>query len=154
MQKDDGLSDEDNKRTFFSKVRMKIFAWNAKREKDTAMTPMDSIKYLKTHLQSGFYCHGTTNGFCKAWVGGIDFKTFKIDHANLSIKRQTGSAIKPMLYAQAIEEAGFTPETPLENIPQFFPGNGWVPANKKGANGGNPPMAYCIALSLNGAAAY
>lgn len=154
MQKEDGMSDEDNKRSFSQKVHMKIFAWNAKREKDTTMTPMDSIKYLKTHLQSGFIAMEPQTGFVKAWVGGIDYKTFKIDHANLSIKRQTGSAIKPMLYAQAIEEAGFTPETPLENVPQYFPGNGWVPANKKGASGGSPPMAYAIAKSLNGAAAY
>lgn len=154
LQSEDGMPDEDNKRSFYQKVRMKIFAWNSKREKDTTMTPMDSIKYLKTHLQSGFIAMEPQTGFVKAWVGGIDYKTFKIDHANLNIKRQTGSAIKPMLYAQAIEEAGFTPETPLENVPQYFPGNGWVPANKKGASGGNPPMAYCIAKSLNGAAAY
>jgi penicillin-binding protein 1A len=59
-----------------------------------------------------------------------------------------------MLYCQAIEEAGFTPETPLDNVPQNFPGYGLVPANRKGASGGSPPMAYCIAKSLNGAAAY
>ncbi len=153
-QTDDGLSDDANRKTFSQKVRMKIFTWNAKREKDTVMTPLDSIKYLKTHLQSGFIAMEPQTGFVKAWVGGIDYKTFKIDHANISIKRQTGSAIKPMLYAQSIEEAGFTPETPLPNVPQFFPGNGWVPANNKGASGGSPPMAVCIAKSLNGAAAY
>jgi penicillin-binding protein 1A len=153
-QQEDGLTDEENKRNFFKPVKMKIFAWNAKREKDTILSPIDSIKYLKTHLQSGFIAMEPQTGFVKAWVGGIDYKTFKIDHANISIKRQTGSSIKPMLYAQAIEEAGFTPETPLENIPQYFPGNGWVPANKKGASGGNPPMAVAIAKSLNGCAAY
>jgi penicillin-binding protein 1A len=153
-QKEDGLTDAENKKAFSVKVPMKIFTWNTKREKDTVMTPLDSIKYLKTHLQSGFIAMEPQTGFVKAWVGGIDYKTFKIDHANLSIKRQTGSAIKPMLYSQAIEEAGFTPETPLDNVPQYFPGNGWVPANKKGASGGSPPMAYCIAKSLNGAAAY
>jgi penicillin-binding protein 1A len=153
-QKSDGMSDEENRRTFTVKTPMKIFTWNAKREKDTIMTPLDSIKYLKTHLQSGFIAMEPQTGFIKAWVGGIDFKTFKIDHSNLSIKRQVGSSIKPMLYCEAIEEAGFTPETPLDNVPQYFPGNGWVPANNKGASGGSPPMAVCIARSLNGAAAY
>jgi penicillin-binding protein 1A len=153
-QADDGMTDAENRKTFSKKVQMKIFAWNAKREKDTVMTPLDSIKYLKTHLQSGFIAMEPQTGFVKAWVGGIDYKTFKIDHANISIKRQVGSSIKPMLYSQAIEEAGFTPETPLPNVPQFFPGNGWVPANNKGASGGSPPMAVCIARSLNGAAAY
>ena len=153
-QKAAEMSDEENRKTFDQKVPMKIFAWNAKREKDTVMTPLDSIKYLKTHLQSGFIAMEPQTGFVKAWVGGIDYKTFKIDHANVSIKRQVGSAIKPLLYCQAIEEAGFTPETPLDNVPQYFPGYGLVPANRKGASGGSPPMAVCIAKSLNGAAAY
>jgi penicillin-binding protein 1A len=118
------------------------------------MTPLDSIKYLKTMLQSGFMAMEPQTGFVKAWVGGIDYKTFKIDHVNLNVKRQVGSTIKPMLYCQAIEEAGFTPESPLQNVQQNFPGYGLVPANGKGATGGSPPMAVAIAKSLNGAAAY
>jgi penicillin-binding protein 1A len=153
-QKNEGLTDDDNRASFGKKVKMKIFSWNAKREKDTLMSPLDSIKYLKTHLQSGFMALEPRTGFVKAWVGGIDFKTFKIDHVNMNTKRQVGSSIKPMLYCQAIEEAGFTPETPLDNVPQRFPGFGMVPATGKGASGGSPPMAYCIAKSLNGAAAY
>jgi penicillin-binding protein 1A len=153
-QKNEGMSEEENRASFAKKVKMKIFSWNAKREKDTLMSPLDSIKYLKTHLQSGFMALEPRTGFVKAWVGGIDFKTFKIDHVNMNTKRQVGSSIKPMLYCQAIEEAGFTPETPLDNVPQRFPGFGMVPATGKGASGGSPPMAYCIAKSLNGAAAY
>lgn len=154
QQKEDGMTDEENRATFDKKVSMKIFAWNAKRDTDTTMSPLDSIRYLKTLLQSGFMAMEPQTGFVKAWVGGIDYKTFKIDHANLNIKRQVGSTIKPMLYSQAIEEAGFTPETPLQNVPQNFPGYGMVPASGKGASGGSPPMAVAIAKSLNGAAAY
>ena len=33
---------------------MKVFAWNDKREKDTVMTPLDSIKYHKQIMQVGF----------------------------------------------------------------------------------------------------
>lgn len=153
-QKEDGLNDEENMETFKVPVAMKIFAWNAKRETDTTLTPLDSIKYLKTMLQSGFMAMEPQTGFVKAWVGGIDYKTFKIDHVNLNVKRQVGSTIKPMLYCQAIEEAGFTPESPLQNVQQNFPGYGLVPANGKGATGGSPPMAVAIAKSLNGAAAY
>ena len=153
-QKNAEMSDEENRASFLEKVPMKIFSWNAKRQKDTVMTPLDSIKYLKTHLQSGFMALEPRTGFVKAWVGGIDFKTFKIDHVNMNTKRQVGSSIKPMLYCQAIEEAGFTPETPLDNVPQRFPGFGMVPATGKGASGGSYAMAYCIAKSLNGAAAY
>jgi penicillin-binding protein 1A len=117
------------------------------------MTPLDSIKYLKTHLQGSFIAMEPQTGQVKAWVGGYNFKTFKLDHANINIKRQVGSTIKPMLYAQAIEEAGFTPESVLENRQQFFPGSGMVPASSKGT-GGSLPMARALALSRNGAAAY
>ena len=37
---------------------MKVFAWNAKREKDTIMTPMDSIKYHRQMLQTAFHGDG------------------------------------------------------------------------------------------------
>ena len=154
-QKASGLTDEENMATFNKKVQMTIFSWRAKNfEKDTVITPLDSIKYLKTHLQSGFIALEPQTGYVKAWVGGYNFKTFKIDHANVTMKRQVGSTIKPMLYAQAVEEAGFTPESMLEDRQQFFPGSGMVPAKPKGTSGGSMPMARAIALSKNGAAAY
>ncbi len=153
-QKEEGLSDEENRKTFDVKADMKIFAWNANLETDTTLTPLDSIKYLKKQLQTGFMAMEPQTGFVKAWIGGIDYKTFKIDHVNLSVKRQVGSTIKPLLYAQAIEEIGFTPETPLPNVPQYFPGSGMVPAQGKGASGGSPAMSYAIAQSLNGSTAY
>jgi penicillin-binding protein 1A len=154
-QKEEGMTDEENRATFDKKVPMTIFSWRSpSREKDTTMTPLDSIKYLKTHLQAGFIAMDALTGQVKAWVGGYNFKTFKIDHANINIKRQVGSTIKPMLYAQAVEEAGLGPESILENRPQFFPGSGMVPASGKGASGGSLPMAKALALSRNGAAAY
>jgi penicillin-binding protein 1A len=155
FQKEEGMTDEENMASFNKKVPMTIFSWrSAAREKDTTMSPLDSIKYLKTHLQSGFIAMEPQTGQIKAWVGGYNFKTFKIDHANISMKRQVGSTIKPMLYAQAVEEAGFGPETMVENRQQFFPGSGMVPATNKGASGGTLPMARALALSRNGAAAY
>ncbi len=51
---EEGLSDKEIKATFFQKVPMKIFAWNANREKDTIMTPYDSIKYHRQMLQTAF----------------------------------------------------------------------------------------------------
>ncbi len=154
-QKEDGMSDEENLASFKKPVKMNIFSWRSNnRQKDTTMTPLDSIKYLKTQLQSGFIAMEPQTGHIKAWVGGINFKTFKIDHANMSIKRQVGSTIKPMLYAQAVEEAGFNPETMLENRQQFFPGSGMVPATAKGTTSGSVTMSRALALSLNGAAAY
>ena len=106
-QREDGMSDEANRKTFDVKVSMKVFAWNKNRETDTTMTPLDSIKYHKTMLQTGFMAMEPQTGHVKAWVGGIDFRTFKLDHANLNVKRQVGSTIKPLLYCQAIEEIAF-----------------------------------------------
>ena len=150
---EDSIPEEQIRKSFYTKVHMKIFAWNAKREKDTVMTPFDSVKYCKQMLQSGFMVMDPVSGEIKAWVGGDDFKSFKYDHININTKRQVGSSIKPMLYALSIEEAGFTPQTPLVNAAQFFPGYGLVPA-KGGGNGASVPMAYAIAKSLNGCAAY
>jgi penicillin-binding protein 1A len=91
--KRDGLSDEEVKKTFYRKVPMRVFAWNTKREKDTTMTPYDSIKYHRQMLQAGFMAMDPLSGEIKAWVGGIDFKTFKFDHVNINTKRQVGSTI-------------------------------------------------------------
>lgn len=150
---EDGFSDKEIKASFYKKVPMKIFAWNKNRAKDTVMTPYDSIKYCRQMVQSGFMAMDPITGEVKAWVGGIDFKTFKYDHVNLNTKRQVGSTIKPLLYTQAMEERGFTPETTCEASAQFFPGYGYVPAGK-GCRGGTMPMASALAFSNNCASAY
>lgn len=150
---DDGLSDKEIKASFQQKTPMKIFAWNSNREKDTVMTPYDSIKYHRQMLQTAFMVMDPITGEVRAWVGGIDFKTYKYDHVNLKTKRQVGSTIKPLLYTQAMEERGFTPETECENTAQFFQGSGWVPAGKK-CPGGSITMANALAWSKNCATAY
>jgi penicillin-binding protein 1A len=94
-------------------------------------------------------------GAVKAWIGGIDFKTYKFDHVNINTKRQVGSSIKPFLYSLAIEESGFTPQTLVENTAQYFPGSGMVPAGGKcKGNGDTVTMATALAYSLNCASAY
>src|SRR4051812_48751923 len=52
--KEDGLSDKEIKASFYKKVPMKVFAWNNAREKDTTMTPFDSIKYCRQMIQTAF----------------------------------------------------------------------------------------------------
>ncbi|MES1221874.1 MAG: transglycosylase domain-containing protein, partial [Bacteroidota bacterium] len=127
----------------------------AKREKDTVMSPMDSIKYSRQMLETAFMAMDPITGAVKAWIGGIDFKTYKYDHANINTKRQVGSSIKPFLYSLAIEESGFTPETPVQNTAQYFPGSGMVPAKGLcGGNGDTVTMASALAHSLNCASAY
>lgn len=150
---EDGLSDKEIRASFDVKVPMKVFAWNTKREKDTVMTPIDSIKYSLQMEQAGFMAMDPVTGEIRAWVGGINYKTYKNDHINLKTKRQVGSTIKPFLYTQAMEERGFTPETECENVAQNFPGSGWVPAGRK-CGGGSMSMANALAYSKNCATAY
>ncbi len=152
--KEEGFSDEEIKRAFKKKVPMKVFAWNAKREKDTTMTPYDSIKYHKQIMQASFMAMDPITGEIKAWVGGVNFKTFKYDHVNLKTKRQVGSSIKPFLYAQAMEERGFSPETPVEDIQQNFGRDRLVPATGGSCTGRTMTMASALAWSRNCASAY
>lgn len=152
--KADGLSETEIKKTFKQKVPMKVFAWNSKREKDTVMTPLDSIKYHREMLQTAFMVTDPMSGHVKAWVGGVDFKNYKYDHVNLRTKRQVGSSIKPFLYALAIEEYGFTPETQCEAEQQYFPGSGYVPARPNPKVSGTRTMATGLAYSINEVAAY
>jgi penicillin-binding protein 1A len=150
----EGLEEEEIKKTFFEKVNMRIFAWNDVREKDTVMTPYDSIKYHRQMLQAGFMVMDPLTGEVKAWVGGIGFKSFKYDHVNINTKRQVGSTMKPLLYSLAIEEAGFTPNTTVYDQQQSFGSYGLVPATSKSCTGQSMPMAAALAQSRNCASAY
>jgi len=152
--KAEGLSDADIRKTFFESTRMKVFAWNNNREKDTIMTPYDSIKYSRQMLQTGFMSMDPLTGHIKAWVGGIDFKTFKFDHVNINTRRQVGSTIKPLLYSLAIEDAGFTPNTMVEDQQQSFGHYGLVPATSTSCTGRTMPMSAALAWSRNCATAY
>lgn len=152
--KEDGLSDREIKASFKVKVPMKIFAWNQKREKDTVMTPMDSIKYHRQMMQVGFVVMDPVSGEVKAWVGGINFKTYKLDHAQLNVKRQVGSSIKPFLYCQAMEERGMTPESTVVDVQQSFGNDQLVPATGKTCTGRSMSMASALAWSRNCATAY
>jgi len=142
--KEDGVSDEDIRKTFTIPVKMKIFSWkgNEKHEKDTVMTPIDSIKYHKQLLQTSFVAMDPRTGDIKCWVGGINYKWFKFDH--VTAKRQVGSAFKPLLYTLAVTDAGYTPQT-------YIPG-GPLTLNGKTIDTRGGTMANCLAWSVNGAA--
>lgn len=142
FMKEDGETDEQIIKSFNVPVKMKVFAWNAKRETDTVMTPLDSIKYFKQMMQTAFAVMDPVTGEIKAWVGGIDFKWFKYDH--VTANRQVGSTFKPILYTLALTDAGLTPETQL--------GGKSITLANKTFSGPGGTMAYCLAKSLNVAA--
>jgi len=143
--KEDEMTEDEIKKSFDEKVPMKIFAWNDKREKDTVMTPLDSIKYHKQIMQVGFLSIDPQNGGVKAWVGGSNFKTFKFDHVNINTKRQVGSTFKPILYTVGVMN-GYTPET-------VFPA-GPINMGNKVITGTGGPMAICLAYSKNPGAVF
>lgn len=140
--KEEEMKDDAIRKTFDQPVRMKLFAWNAKRELDTVMTPRDSIRYHKELLQTSFVAMDPRTGEVKCWVGGIDFKWFKFDH--VTTRRQVGSTFKPILYTLAVQDAGYTPETYISGGPLTLAG--------KTISTAGGTLAYCLAKSLNGAA--
>jgi len=124
---------------FKKKTKMKVFAYNPPTfEKDTTMTPLDSIKYHRMHLQTGIVALDPSTGYVKAWVGGINYKYFQYDHVRTS--RQVGSTFKPFIYATAIAMQGFSPCFPVADEPYVIQkGEGsfgllepWAPKNSDG----------------------
>ncbi|HND84167.1 MAG TPA: penicillin-binding transpeptidase domain-containing protein, partial [Pseudobdellovibrionaceae bacterium] len=103
--KQQGLSKEQIEKNFNTPAKMTV--WSIRGEIDTTMTPMDSIRYYKGFLQTGFMAVDPQTGQVRAWVGGINHKHFKYDHVKVG-KRQVGSTFKPFVYAMAIQE-GYSP---------------------------------------------
>ncbi len=152
--KREDMDETDIRKTFDEVLPMRVFAWNKNRFLDTVMTPLDSLKYHKQMLQTGFLAVDPFTGEVKAWVGGIDFKTFKYDHVNINTRRQVGSTMKPLLYSLAIEKSGFTPFSIVQDQQQNFEGYGMVPNTPKSCTGQAMPMAQALAESRNCATAY
>lgn len=101
--KEAGMNDEDARKAFEQPVKMNIYVWkNGGSERDTMLSPLDSVRYYFCMLNCGFMAMDHHNGYVKAWVGGINFKNFKLDH-NLT-KRQVGSTFKPIVYAAALQD--------------------------------------------------
>lgn len=115
------------------KDTIRVFTW--KGEKDTIMSFMDSIRYYKHFLHTGFMAMEPHSGHIKAWVGGINYKHFKYDHV-MQGRRQPGSTFKPIVYATAIN-FGYSPCYELPDLPVSFPSYDeknsiWTPQNSDG----------------------
>ena len=121
--KDQGLSNAEILKEFKKPVSMKVFSWRGMI--DTTMTPLDSIRYYKHFLRTGFMAMDPATGNVKAYVGGINSTSFKYDHVTQG-KRQAGSTFKPFLYILAMQE-GKTPCDQVLNIKQTFITNDTVP---------------------------
>lgn len=150
-----GLSEDSIKEVFRKPVEMTIFTHeNEAKEKDTIMSPLDSIKYYKKLLRTGFMAMRPSNGHVKAWVGGLDFKYFKYDHVSPYAKRQVGSTFKPFVYTVAVAN-GFSPCYKVPNRPVVFEEyDNWKPKNASGEYGGMVPIKDGLGKSINCVTAY
>ena len=130
--KEAGHSEAEIRKAFDTKYEMSVFSYEG--EKDTIMTPMDSIRYYKHFLRAGFMSMDPTTGYVKAYVGGPNYNYFQYDMA-MTGRRQVGSTIKPYLYTLAMEN-GFSPCDEVRHVEQTLideNGRPWTPrnANKK-----------------------
>ncbi|MBR6827197.1 MAG: transglycosylase domain-containing protein [Prevotella sp.] len=127
VMKEDGATEEEIETSFKKKTRMTVFTYHG--EVDTMLTPLDSIRYLKSFLRTGFVSMNPLNGHVKAYVGGLDFTHFAYDMV-MDGRRQVGSTIKPFLYSLAMEN-GFSPCDVAPNVQQTYmvAGRPWTPRN-------------------------
>ena len=148
-----GASEEEIRRSFHTPVRMSVFTYHG--SVDTTMTPIDSIKYYKSFLRSGFVSVCPQNGHVKAYVGGLNYEHFAYDMV-MEGRRQVGSTIKPYLYSLAMEN-GFSPCDLAPNVQQTYivAGQPWTPRNSgKARYGEMVTLKWGLQQSNNWISAY
>ena len=136
--------------SFRTPVKMRLFSWEG--DLDTVLTPMDSIRYYKSILQSGVLSISPTNGHVKAYVGGLDYRYFKYDHVTQA-RRQVGSTFKPFVYTLAMQEGNMSPCSKMANVQPIIPlpdGTYWKPRNSnKRFEGQEVTLKWALANSIN-----
>lgn len=155
MMSAQGFSEQQIEAAFNEKVQMTVFSW--KGDRDTLMTPFDSIRYYKSYLQAGLISIEPETGFVKAWVGGANIDHFAFDHVRLG-RRQVGSTIKPFIYAAGIAMNVVKPCTQIPDIrhcvdlfdPSGNPDGQWCPKNSDGQmSGGMCSVRRGLQMSKN-----
>ena len=149
-----GYSESEIMQAFNTKHEMQVFSYEG--EKDTIMTPLDSIKYYKHFLRAGFMSMDPITGYVKAYVGGPNYNYFQYDMAMVG-RRQVGSTIKPYLYTLAMEN-GFSPCDLARNVEQTLydeNGKAWSPRNSSRSHYGEMvTLKWGLANSNNWISAY
>ena len=147
-----GASQDSIQRAFNTPIPMTVFTWNG--DKDTVLSPRDSIMYYKGLYQVGMMSVEPQSGHVKAWVGGNDYQYFKYDHVKQG-KRQVGSTFKPFVYASAILEKNYSPCLQVPNAKiciekgEFGLIEDWCPSNSDGKYGGTKSLKHALANSMN-----
>lgn len=152
QMKEQDKSEKEIIESFNKKTDMRIFTWQG--DKDTIMTPRDSIIYYKHFLQTGVMSMEPQTGFIKAWVGGINYKHFQYDHVAQGA-RQVGSTFKPFVYATAIEQLHYSPCDSIIDSPFTMPkgrygiSQDWSPQNSSRSYRGIMTLKAALAGSVN-----
>lgn len=147
--KEQGATESEIQKAFRTPVEMSVFTYHG--DVDTVMTPLDSIRYIKSFLRSGFVSMDLHNGAVKAYVGGVDFTHFTYDMATQG-RRQVGSTIKPFLYALSMSN-GMSPCDVAPNVQRSY-GN-WTPRNgSRSRYGQMVTLKWGLAQSNNWISAY
>ena len=150
-----GATDAEIDKAFATPVPMRVFSY--KGDRDTVMSPDDSLMYYKKFLRASFMAVDPSNGYVKAYVGGTSYRYFKYDMAKQG-KRQVGSTIKPFVYTFAIEQLDLTPCTQVPNLPVTIETDNepWSPreASKVVYDGEWKPLRWGLANSRNNYSAW
>ncbi|WP_461532592.1 penicillin-binding protein 1A [Sinomicrobium sp.] len=153
MKYDLKKSDEEILASFEKETEMTVFTWEG--EKDTVMTPIDSIRYYKFFLRTGMMSMEPQTGHVRAWVGGINYKHFQYDQVRQGA-RQSGSTFKPFVYATAIDQLRMSPCEKLPDVQHCIEagkyGNvdPWCPKNSSGKYTGKMlTLKEALANSVN-----
>ena len=150
-----GMSDKDIYASFEKKCQMRIFTF--KGERDTLMTPRDSILHHKRIMRASLVAMDPRSGHVKAYVGGPNFRYFKYDMAKQG-KRQIGSTVKPFIYTFAIDQMGLNPCAMAPNLPVSIetPAGIWSPkeAGNVEYDGVLHPLYWGLANSRNNYSAW
>ena len=113
------------------------------------MSTLDSLRYITRFMHCGFVAMEPHTGHVKAWVGDIDFDTWKYD--KVTAQRQPGSTFKLFVYTEAMNQ-GMTPCRPY--LDTYYNIGGWTPHNADGSvSGGSMALRTAFAKSVNTIAA-
>ena len=149
----------DNEDSIFyylnQKHKVKLFDYDG--EKEEEMSTIDSIRYMVKFMHAGFVSMEPQNGHVKAWVGDIDFKSWKYD--KVTAMRQPGSTFKLFVYTEAMNQ-GLTPcDRRLDDYISLDVMNEkgelepWRPHNANGYfTGDSIPLLAAFAQSINSVA--
>ena len=122
------------------------------------MSTMDSIRYMVHFMHCAFVAMEPQTGAVKAWVGDIDFKSWKYD--KVTAMRQPGSTFKLFVYTEAMNQ-GLTPcdKRRDEYISMQVYDKiqkkevTWTPTNANGSfSGDSIPLKSAFARSINSVA--